>query len=55
MPPHADELLRAGATSFQVGLMVVGYALLQLALVVLAIPILAAEGLFLVSLGWSRR
>jgi len=48
-------VLRAGATSFQVGLMVVGYALLQLALVVLAIPILAAEGLFLVSLGWSRR
>lgn len=48
-------VLRAGATSFQVGLMVVGYALLQLALVVLAIPILAAEGLFLLSLGWSRR
>jgi hypothetical protein len=48
-------VLRGGATSFQVGLMVVGYALLQLTLVVLAIPILAAEGLFLLSLGWSRR
>ena len=54
-------VLRAGASSFQVGLMVVGYALLQLALVVLAVPILLAEALFLLSLLqpgrvlWSRR
>lgn len=43
-------VLRAGATSWQVGLLVVGYALLQLALVVLAIPILLAEALLLLSL-----
>ncbi|TMC97925.1 MAG: DUF2029 domain-containing protein [Chloroflexi bacterium] len=54
-------VLRAGASVFQVGLMVVGYALLQLALVVLALPILLAEALFLLSLLqpgrvlWSRR
>jgi hypothetical protein len=46
-------VLRGGATSLQVGLMVVGYALLQLALVVLAIPILIAEALFLLSLLWD--
>src|SRR4029077_13409247 len=46
-------LLRAGATAFQVGLMVVGYALLQLALVVLATPILVAEAVFLLSLLWE--
>ncbi len=43
-------ILRAGASSWQVALFVVGYALLQLALVVLAIPILAAEMLLLLSL-----
>ena len=43
-------VLRGGASAFQVGLMVVGYALLQLALVVLAIPILLAEAFFLLSL-----
>jgi alpha-1,2-mannosyltransferase len=43
-------VLRAGATAWQVGLLVVGYALLQLALVVLAIPILVGEGLLLLSL-----
>jgi hypothetical protein len=43
-------VLRAGATAWQVGLLIVGYALLQLALVVLAIPILLAEVLLLLSL-----
>jgi len=43
-------VLRAGATGWQVGLLVVGYVLLQLALVVLAIPILLAEALLLVSM-----
>lgn len=43
-------ILRAGASSWQVALFVVGYALLQLALVVLAIPILVAETLLLLSL-----
>ena len=47
-------VIRSGATSFQVALMVVGYALLDLALVVLAVPILVAEALFLVSLAWPR-
>jgi glycosyl transferase family 87 len=45
-------VLRAGATSFQVVLMVVGYALLELALVVLAVPILVGEALFLLALAW---
>jgi hypothetical protein len=45
-------VLRAGATHWQVGLFVVGYVLLQLALVVLAIPILLAEALLLASLAW---
>lgn len=43
-------VLRGGATSWQVGLFVVGYALLQLALVVLALPILLAEAALLLSL-----
>lgn len=46
-------VLRGGATQLQVGLLVVGYALLQLALVVLAVPILIAEALLLASLAWS--
>jgi hypothetical protein len=33
--------------------MVIGYALLELALVVLAVPILVAEALFLLSMLWS--
>jgi len=45
-------LIRSGLTSFQVVLLVVGYALLELALVVLALPILAAEALLLLSLAW---
>ncbi len=48
-------LIRSGATSVQVALMVVGYALLELALVVLAVPILIAEACLLVSMLWSRR
>lgn len=43
-------IVRSGATSFQVALMVVGYALLELALLVLAVPILLAEALLLLSL-----
>ena len=45
-------VLRSGATPVQVGLMIAGYALLELALVVLAVPILVAEAAFLVSLAW---
>jgi Glycosyltransferase family 87 len=45
-------VLRGGATTWQVGLLVVGYALLQLSLVVLAIPILLAEGALLASIAW---
>ena len=45
-------LIRSGVTSFQVALMVVGYALLELALVVQAVPILIAEGAMLLSLAW---
>ena len=48
-------VLRSGATAWQVGLMVVGYALLQLALFVLAFPIILAEALFLLSMLWSPR
>jgi hypothetical protein len=48
-------LIRSGATSVQVALMVVGYALLELALVVLAIPILLAEAALLASLAASFR
>ncbi len=43
-------IIRAGATPVQVGLMVVGYALLELALVVLAVPILVAEAALLLTL-----
>jgi len=45
-------LIRSGITTFQVVLLVAGYALLELALVVLALPILAAEALLLLSLAW---
>ena len=47
-------LIRSGVTSFQVALMVVGYALLELALVVQAVPILIAEGALPLSLAWPR-
>jgi hypothetical protein len=47
-------ILWGGATTWQVGLLVVGYALLQLALVVLAVPILLAEAALLISLAWPR-
>jgi len=43
-------VVRAGATPFQVVVMLAGYALLELALVVLAVPILLAEAAFLLSL-----
>jgi len=45
-------VLRAEPSRWQVGLFVVGYALLELALLVLAVPILVAEAAFLVSLLW---
>jgi hypothetical protein len=45
-------LIRSGVTAFQTVVLVVGYALLELALVVLAVPILAAEALLLLSLAW---
>lgn len=48
-------ILRAGATSFQVALIVVGYVLLELALVVLAVPILLAEAALLLSLALNTR
>jgi hypothetical protein len=45
-------VIRGGATTWQVVLLVLGYALLELVLVVLAIPILLAEALLLASLAW---
>ena len=48
-------IVRSGATAVQVGLMVVGYALLELALVVLAVPILLAEAGLLLSMLWPFR
>jgi hypothetical protein len=46
-------VLRARPPAWQVGLLVVGYALLELALLVLAIPILLAEAALLLSLAWT--
>jgi alpha-1,2-mannosyltransferase len=43
-------VLRSRPSALQVGLLVVGYVLLELALLVLAVPILLAEAAFLVSL-----
>ena len=43
-------VVRAGANAWQVALLVVGYALLQFVIVVLALPILVAEALLLLSL-----
>ena len=48
-------VVRSGATAFQVALMLVGYALLELALVVLAVPILLAEAALLLSLAANPR
>jgi hypothetical protein len=45
-------VIRSGAAAVQVALMVVGYALLELALLVLAVPILLAEAALLLSLLW---
>ena len=45
-------VIRGGATAWQVALLLVGYALLQLSLVVLAVPILLAEAVLLASLAW---
>lgn len=48
-------VIRSGATALQVVVMVVGYALLELALVVMAAPILITEALFLASMfAWPR-
>jgi len=46
-------VVRAHPTPWQVALLVVGFALLQLVLAVLAVPILAAEVLLLASLIWQ--
>jgi hypothetical protein len=46
-------VLRARPSAVQVGLLVVGYALLELVLLVLALPILLAETLLLASLLWK--
>ena len=43
-------VVRGGAQPWQIGLLVVGYALLQFVIVVLAVPILIVEALFLLSL-----
>ena len=45
-------VVRSGATVAQTALLVVGYGLLELALIVLAVPILVAEAALLVSLAW---
>jgi hypothetical protein len=42
-------VVRGGANPWQVALLVVGYALLQFAIIVLAVPILIAEALLLLS------
>ena len=43
-------VLRSQPSRLQLGLLVVGYGLLELALLVLAVPILLAEAAFLISL-----
>jgi hypothetical protein len=48
-------VLRAQPSRWQVGLFVLGYALLELALLVLAVPILLAEAALLFSLIWLPR
>ena len=46
-------VIRSGATPLHVTIMAAGYALLELALVVLAVPILLAEAAFLLSLAFG--
>jgi hypothetical protein len=46
-------VLRARPAAWQVGLLIVGYALLELALLVLAVPILLTEAALLLSLAWT--
>ena len=48
-------VIRAGATVVQAAVLVVGYALLELALPQLAVPTLLAEVCLLATLVWSRR
>lgn len=48
-------VIRSGATQIQIALMVVGYALLELCLVVQAVPILLAEAALFVSMLWPFR
>jgi alpha-1,2-mannosyltransferase len=48
-------VIRTRPSAGQVGLMVVGYALLQLSLLVLAVPILLAEVLFMASMALGPR
>jgi hypothetical protein len=46
--------IRAGASAVQIGIMVVGFVLLEFVQLVLAVPILLAEACFLLSFLWSR-
>ncbi len=48
-------VVRAGANAWQLALLVVGYALLQFVIIVLAVPILIAEALLLLSLVFRSR
>lgn len=48
-------VIRARPSTVQVGILVVGYGLLELALLVLAVPILMAEAIFLLALLWDPR
>ena len=47
-------VIRAQPSDAQIALLIVGYALLEFALVVLAVPIILAEVLFLLSMIWAR-
>jgi hypothetical protein len=47
-------IIRSGATAVQVALMVIGYTLLELALIVLALPILLTEAAFLLSVAYYQ-
>jgi hypothetical protein len=48
-------VIRSGPSAVQVAILVIGYALLELTLVVLAVPILIAEALLLLTLLWVPR
>jgi hypothetical protein len=48
-------VIRSGASAVQVGILVIGYALVELALLVLAVPILVAEAMLLLTLLWEPR